>query len=529
MKWLLILVPFVLSDTPFVSAGELFLTSDNCMACHNSLSTTKGEDVSIGIDWRSTMMANSARDPYWQAGVRREILDFPSIKSEVEYECSLCHMPMAHVQGKALQIHEAVFNNLGRGAVGARQGLAQDGVSCTVCHQIQDHNFGKQGSFVGGFSIDTNATNARLATGPFQVKPALARFMASATGFTPVQSMHIQRSELCATCHTLITTARGPNGKAIGRFPEQVPYHEWLESSYRHTKSCIDCHMPKVMDPAPMANVLGEPRTGLLRHEFLGGNFVVPALLKRLGTPMPALSQDIDKEVTKTREFLSKQAAKLAVESIRVIDGKLQARLIIENRAGHKLPTAYPSRRVWLHLTVKGRSGSVLFESGSLGKDGRIVGNDNDTDPLHFEPHYQTITKPDQVQIYEAILGDLNNQVTTGLLQAIQYKKDNRVIPSGFQKAKASADVKVHGEANHDEDFIGGRDAIQVSIQVEHGQAPFQLEAELLYQPIGFRWAENLRKANSSESRRFNKAFDEISATAFQRLDHVVASVALAP
>jgi hypothetical protein len=51
---------------------SLFTTSDNCIACHNVLVTPDGEDVSIGASWRSTMMANSARDPYWQAGVRRE-------------------------------------------------------------------------------------------------------------------------------------------------------------------------------------------------------------------------------------------------------------------------------------------------------------------------------------------------------------------------------------------------------------------------------------------------------------------------
>ena len=51
---------------------ELFQTSDRCFACHNGLSTSAGEDISIGFSWRPTMMANSARDPYWQAGVRRE-------------------------------------------------------------------------------------------------------------------------------------------------------------------------------------------------------------------------------------------------------------------------------------------------------------------------------------------------------------------------------------------------------------------------------------------------------------------------
>src|SRR5215217_7994008 len=56
---------------------SLFTTSDNCVACHNVLVTPQGEDVSIGASWRSTMMANSARDPYWQAAVRRETLDHP--------------------------------------------------------------------------------------------------------------------------------------------------------------------------------------------------------------------------------------------------------------------------------------------------------------------------------------------------------------------------------------------------------------------------------------------------------------------
>jgi hypothetical protein len=40
-----------------------FQTSDRCIACHNGLLTSSGVDVSIGFDWRTTMMANSARDP----------------------------------------------------------------------------------------------------------------------------------------------------------------------------------------------------------------------------------------------------------------------------------------------------------------------------------------------------------------------------------------------------------------------------------------------------------------------------------
>src|SRR5215468_4737173 len=72
---------------------DLFQTSDRCFACHNGLSTAAGEDISIGFGWRPSMMANSARDPYWHAGVRREVIDHAESKSAIEDECSKCHMP----------------------------------------------------------------------------------------------------------------------------------------------------------------------------------------------------------------------------------------------------------------------------------------------------------------------------------------------------------------------------------------------------------------------------------------------------
>ena len=35
---------------------QLFTTSDRCMACHNGLVTPSGEDISIGVAWRPTMI-----------------------------------------------------------------------------------------------------------------------------------------------------------------------------------------------------------------------------------------------------------------------------------------------------------------------------------------------------------------------------------------------------------------------------------------------------------------------------------------
>src|SRR5579864_1098099 len=77
-----------------------FQTSDRCLACHNGLTTPTGKDVSIGFDWRSSIMANSARDPYWQASVRREDLDHPESRGPIEDGCADCHMPMARYESK---------------------------------------------------------------------------------------------------------------------------------------------------------------------------------------------------------------------------------------------------------------------------------------------------------------------------------------------------------------------------------------------------------------------------------------------
>src|SRR6202047_5103490 len=87
-----------------------FRTSDRCVACHNELKTSSGEDISIGFQWRASIMANSARDPYWQGSVRRESIDHPESKAAIENECSICHMPAVHLAGRDAERHTDVFS-----------------------------------------------------------------------------------------------------------------------------------------------------------------------------------------------------------------------------------------------------------------------------------------------------------------------------------------------------------------------------------------------------------------------------------
>jgi hypothetical protein len=85
----------------------------------------------------------------------------------------------------------------------------------------------------------------------------------------------------------------------------------------------------------------------------------------------------------------------------------------VRNLTGHKFPTGYPSRRTWLHVRVGDVGNAMLYESGGLDESGAIPGNDNDRDRRLYEPHYEEITRQDQVQIYEPILGDRSGLPTT--------------------------------------------------------------------------------------------------------------------
>src|SRR3979490_1824765 len=131
-----------------------FQTSDRCLACHNGIVTPSGQDVSIGFDWRSSMMGNSSRDPYWQGSVRRESIDHPESVAAIEDECSVCHMPITRFEAKVEGRKGQIFSHLPFDQDKKDNAKAEDGVSCSVCHQIAKDKLGTAESFNGGFVVN---------------------------------------------------------------------------------------------------------------------------------------------------------------------------------------------------------------------------------------------------------------------------------------------------------------------------------------------------------------------------------------
>jgi len=122
------------------------------------------------------------------------------------------------------------------------------------------------------------------------------------------------------------------------------------------------------------------------------------------------------------------------------------------------------------------------------------------------------------VQIYESVMGDPEGVPTTGLLSAVGYLKDNRLLPRGFDKATAEPDIRVVGDALQDSDFTGGGDRIRYSVDVAGRDGPFQVDVELRFQPIAYRWAHNLEPYDAPEPKRFVAYYQSMSASASETL-----------
>jgi len=462
-----------------------FAGSGLCASCHRADSTVSppsnfdtltGEQVDLTADWSGTMMANSARDPYFLAVVSAESAANPAHSGAIEGKCLTCHAPMAVYEAKqagtSFTLTDLHVSSLG-----------QDSVSCTLCHRIEPGNLGTEASFSGNFLIGDETGSARKIYGPFTsvaVNPMINKVV-----FTPVYGAHIRESKLCASCHTLTTEAIDPDTLDFTGtlFPEQMPYKEWLASSFSTTRSCQACHMPVADGPVRLANV-GPTGTQspFGKHHFSGGNRFMLTMLKqdRATTNSLGLVADLsalEASIVRTRNNLAQNTARLDARPCRTGDA-LSVPVTVTNLTGHKFPTSYPSRRAWLHVKVEDGAGNAVFESGNFDSFGEIVGLD-----VGYEPHYDSISQPGQVQVYESVMRDVHGQLTYRLMYAAGYLKDNRLLPAGMSPGATDPDIQVVGIGT-DANFIGGSDRVTYNLNTAGHTGPFKVSVELLYQSV---------------------------------------------
>ncbi len=484
----------------------LFSGSGNCADCHTGngdVLSLNGIDISPTTYWRSTMMANSSKDPLWRAMVSGEVNEFPALQDTIETLCTKCHAPMGYTQ--------AIYDGHTKYTMAELRldPLANDGVSCTVCHQISPVNFGQRSSYSGNYII----TDDSLIYGPYEYPDTF--FMQQFIGYTPTYGPESSTSDLCATCHTLFTPTLDDQGNTAGDFPEQTPYLEWKNSIYPAQQiSCQSCHSPKIFDPIDIATIPESDtthRSPFWKETFAGGNTFILKMLRDYPDTLQVTAETshFDTTLAFAERNLKDLSLNLYIEAGQENDS-LTVSLKIQNITGHKLPTGIPLRRMWIHLTAADADNNKIFESGRWDADGRIRGMD-----IPFERHYNVINKEDEVQIYEAVPIDLNGDVTYTLLRASTFIKDNRIPPLGFKSSHISYDsTAVYGYASGDPDFNKlngnegtGTDIVKYRIPVGN-LTEMNIAAEVCYQTLKPEVAEHLAGMNSVDINRFRWMYE---------------------
>lgn len=482
-----------------------FSGSGNCATCHDGLTDTSGQDVSIVRDWGPSMMANSTKDPFWIAKMATEMERNAHLTPLINDVCTKCHAPIANFEITQVQGDEmTVFGPDGiLNPDHPMYDAAANGVSCTVCHQIMDDgNLGTLAGFSGNYTINSS----KDIYGQYSVD---ANPMQNATGgYTPTYAAHISDSALCAVCHNLKTPFVDADGDIASgtpefpeEFPEQMPYTEWEHSEFEdagsNPQSCQDCHMPETTSRLSNRPRNLDARTGFAKHHLVGANTAMLTLLKDNDTQLDVNSSDMDLAIERTRALLQSSVT-LEIVSASVTNGVLEARLKLQNESGHKTPTSYPSRRMWIHFKVTDSSGNVVFESGKINADGSITGADGDANQGQYEPHYDLVSSEDQVQIYEPVSGDTDGNVTYTLLRAAGYLKDNRLTPRGFDKTNVPDDVAVRGNAYGDDDFNLGSDEIVYRFPVAVA-GELNVTVALNYQSLAYDFIQDLYRDSQLE------------------------------
>ena len=475
-----------------IDSGQYFLYSFRCKNCHATDSAhyanidQNGVDINLYDDWQSSMMANSARDPFWRAKVSHEITVNPALALDIQDACLDCHAP----QGKfTSQYHHNLHYTMNDLLNNDTLGL--DGVACGGCHMIQDSGLGFR--FSGDIPYDT----LHEEFGPFQnpIQGPMQLYM----GITPLFSTHMGEGKFCSPCHTLITHTVDLSGNPTGgTFVEQATFQEWKNSAaFQDNITCQQCHMPRLTDSVVIANgfLSLPPRAPFNLHKFMGGNAFMIQMIKDNKVALGAYDipdANFDSTLSATFQNLKLNTLDLNVLLDSVTVDTVFITVKLHNRAGHKFPSGYPSRRGVLQFVVTNQIGDTIFQSGTFDSNYEVHGA-----APPFQPHYQIINQQNQSQIYELVMGDVLGNKTTVLARADTALKDNRLVPEGFFASFSGYDtIPIVGGAENDPDFNHsitgaegtGTDRVHYHIPITGFSGDLHVNSTMYFQSVPPAW-----------------------------------------
>ncbi len=512
---------------PTFSTLEPIYPSTNCQYCHAEYSPQTAPFDS----WIGSMMAQSARDPIWQAATAIANQDAAGGGAL----CIKCHSPQAFFSGNA--------------AGGELDDLSQDdmdGINCNFCHRLVDPQLTTEGDAVG-YPINVDSTPdpeilaALVATGThpvgagtssqFVISPYDVRRGPYANvpqnfhgNVDLVYSPLHNKGEACANCHDVSNpatmrqgdayppnamNAAHPTGNPSDMFPEHRTYSEWKNSTFATTgvvfadsrfggnhptgviKTCQDCHMPRevgagcIFFDEAYGGTPDQQRSDIGHHGFAGANtWVVRAVAAALGTDdaeFVGLTPDrVDAGVARNVQML-RDASDMELSQQ---GNALKVRII--NQSGHKLPTgAGAGRRAWINVRFLNAQGTLVAERGAYDQTTAALST-ADTKVYH------------KVAAMDGQMGaatGLGEGPTMHTILGNRIDIDNRIPPRGFTNAafaaiQASPQGATYADGQHWDD---------THFTVPTGAA--RAVVTFYYQTTSREYAEFLRDANVTDTR----------------------------
>lgn len=405
-----LLVPSASGAAP-TQPGQLvnpITPATNCEFCHgyeNALADELEPEYAPLRTWQGSMMANSARDPVFWAGVAVADGDSPGDT----ILCVRCHSPRAFLEGN--------------GSATSFDQLTSDqqlGVECELCHRMMDD--GVTGPGNAQYVIDDQVVGFNVPRrGPWSYDDGVPE-----PPHTYLPDSYLGTSRLCGTCHDVTTNTERVDDAGVGMgmgFNEQRTYSEWLGSAYAAPgpdfRSCQDCHMPAVADKPGCSSNLNFPHaTGGRRHDLVGANrFMVELMKSEYGSAGANLIADrfFDNTLA-AMDALLPTAATLEVQGpaeVDLVEGLSDLVVTVTNDTGHKLPSGYSEGRVmWLEVVAE-YGGEVVYGSGRW-------------DPA------TGIEEDPQLRTYRAIGERWSDGTTLHLLLNDHWQEDTRIPPRGL-------------------------------------------------------------------------------------------------
>ncbi|MFA7070276.1 MAG: hypothetical protein WC144_05495 [Sulfurimonas sp.] len=233
----------------------------------------------------------------------------------------------------------------------------EEGVSCTLCHQIGEVD--ERGN--GSYHVELDRDRYLFEDSRFTIASWLSSRFINANPKTHKDSYSkdfYKDSKYCASCHD---EQHPKNGIKI-----VSTYEEWSKSPYNNPddktkhKSCIDCHMSYLKDGkiVPFEGYStdgGVKKSDVKTHFFTGSNHFLSSLRSK-------------EHEDQTIEMLKSSATM----SLKLDDSRLDVE-VLNSGAGHHLPTGVADfRELWLEVNVKDKNGALVFHSGHLDENGEI-------------------------------------------------------------------------------------------------------------------------------------------------------------